>query len=206
MTFPQSVRVPCCVPQLGCVYTETEEDCILAGGEHNVYECGDPLSECLEEIPPEDISELPEGCYNGPPTWDADPTKAYHTLDVCEHTVAEPTFIDEELEADWRCEPVSSHLSRAQAVGAGQNPCTVNEGFLTIDEKGDAEFLMCTGRGYTNVGYAVGLLSIPRQRTDDDDEDWAPLEQAEILFATEAPFPLELNLFSQGYICNGYPI
>lgn len=196
---------PCCIPDIGCRLMEDEAECIAAGGYDNIVDCTDPDSECLEAPDP---TPMPEGCYNGAPTWGHDSGRAYHTLDICEMTVAEPAFIERiDSSSGTRFEPVSSHLSRAQPVGAGQDPCLLNEGFVTINAQGDADILMCTGRGMRSLAYAVGVLVIPYQEEAEDEEDYGePPEHAKIVFSTESPFPLEVNLFSQGHICGGLPI
>lgn len=207
--------IHCCIPDYGCRIMSDIEECIAAGGEDNGVDCDDPNSLCEEfdrDIPP-------TGCYDGPPTFEDDPTKNEHTLDICEHTTAVPTFIDPDNPDEVpRFEPVSTHLSRAQPVGAGQDPCAVNEGFLVLDNHGDAEHLMCTGRAITQVGYAHGqLFMVVKAELENGTEDerlqliqelenGTRAESVEILYATESPFPLEVNLFSDGKVCPGIPI
>lgn len=170
------MTIPCCVPGFGCIDMEDVVECLAAGGWDNELECNDPDSLCTEISPEPE----PEGCL-GPETWPAD-SKGYYTLDLCEHTTAVPTFIDSDFEA------VSIHKSRAQPVGHGQDPCQYNESILTINDDGEAEFMMCTGRAQQSIGYAMGVLFIEEG-------------EASILFSTEAPFFVEANYFSTGNLC-----
>lgn len=175
---------PCCIPDYGCSEVEDALECAESNGWDNIVPCNDPDSKCTEQLPPPE----PQGCYSVPPSLAPRPNTVLHDDVLCEHTLIAPTFIVDPPN-ELRMEPVSVGLSRAQPVGQGQEPCRVNEGFLTIDDSGDAEFLMCTGRAQSQLAHASSHMFF--------DENG----MLQVLMVTESPFSIEANYFALGYFC-----
>jgi len=129
--------IPCCFEHFGCIVMN-RADCIASGG-IEVEDCSPIFCDTVSQQIP-DV----EGCNNPVPFLPGDSAfNEYHTLDLCEHTIMMPTFI-EDAAAEDRMEPVSDHYSRI--LGSGINSCVRTEGFIAMDDSNECHLYVCTRR------------------------------------------------------------
>lgn len=182
-------NVPCCFGDFGCIIMD-EFDCIAQQG--TVVASCDPI-----DCPVNPLStDPPDGCKSFT-NYLPNPTAPFHTLDLCEQLVMQPTFITQ-AGADTRMEPVSDHDSRV--LGSGNNSCIKTEGFICMDDEGDAHLYVCTRRAAGDVeAYAIGDPFIEKENPGPN--TWTEKGDAGFVVCTEAPFYLETFYTADPRIC-----
>ena len=166
-------------------------DCVAQGG--TVVNSCDEI-DCNSGIV---ITENPEGCLANPHYWGEFIGQPFHTPDLCEQTVMQPTFVTDDV-AETYLEPVSDHDSRP--LGSGVNACIKTEGFIALNEYGEADFYVCTRRAYGDIAkLARGFVFLEKE--EQGPTVWSELGEAGFVASTEAPFYLETFLHADPTVC-----